>query len=342
MDATAGGEGNGDGRRGTRDEGRAVKRTLCVHPDITPFSIGFDLERYGPLATKGAPPSLRQSRRYCRRLAAAHYENFTVASRLMPRRLRQHVSNIYAYCRWADDLADELGDSQHSLSMLDWWEGELRRCYQGEAVHPVFIALAETIRRFDIPIEPFLDLLVAFRQDQQVTRYDTIEQLLEYCRYSASPVGRLVLYLGRCHTPNRLRLADSICTGLQLANFCQDVARDWDRGRVYLPQNACRRFGYDEAMFSRHDCNDAFRRLLAAQVEQAEGWLRSGTPLASMMPPGLRLPVALFVEGGLATLEAIRRQRYDVWLRRPTVSKLEKFRLLIRCACKMARKQAPE
>ena len=159
------------------------------------------------------------------------------------------------------------------------------------------------------PIEPFVDLLAAFRQDQRVTRYETIDQLLEYCRYSANPVGRLVLYLGRCHTPERARLSDSICTGLQLANFCQDVARDWDRGRIYLPQADCRRFGYDEAGFARRESNDAFRRLLAAQVEQAEGWLRGGLPLAAEMPPGLRLPVALFAAGGLATLEAIRRQR---------------------------------
>ena len=199
----------------------------------------------------------------------------------------------------------------------------------------MFIALAETIRKFNIPAEPFSDLLVAFRQDQRVTRYETIDQLLEYCRYSANPVGRLVLYLGECHTPERARLSDSICTGLQLANFCQDVARDWDRGRIYLPQADCRRFGYDEACFARRECNDAFRRLLAAQVEQAEGWLRAGLPLAAKMPQGLRLPVALFAAGGLATLEAIRRQRFDVWTRRPTVSRSEKLRLLIGCWWKL-------
>ena len=213
---------------------------------------------------------------------------------------------------------------------------QLRDCYEGRAVHPVFIALGETIRQFNIPREPFADLLVAFRQDQRVTRYETIDQLLEYCRYSANPVGRLVLYLGGCHTPERTRLADSICTGLQLANFCQDVARDWDRGRIYLPQAVCRRFGCDEASFARREPNDAFRRLLADQVEQAEGWLRRGLPLAATMPPGLRLPVALFVQGGLATLEAIRRQNYDVWTRRPTVSKWEKLRLVIGCWWKIA------
>ena len=282
-----------------------------------------------------ATPTLRQSRRYCRRLARRHYENFTVVSRFLPGRLRQHVANVYAYCRWADDLADEIGDSERSLSLLDWWETQLRDCYQGRTVHPVFIALAETIRQFDIPSEPFLDLLVAFRQDQRQTRYETIDPLLEYCRYSANPVGRLVLYLGECHTPKRVRLADSICTGLQLANFWQDVARDWDQGRVYLPQAACRRFGYDESMFAARECNDAFRRLLALHVDQADGLLRDGLPLAATMPRGLRLAVALFVHGGLATLEAIRRQDYDVWTRRPTVSKIEKLRLMARCWWKL-------
>ncbi len=293
-----------------------------------------DLAHFGPDATP-PPLTLGESRRYCRRLAVRHYENFTVASRLLPRRLRQHVCNIYAYCRWADNLADETGDPQRSLALLDWWEKLLRQCYLGEATHPVFIALSETIRQFDIPIEPFLDLLVAFRQDQQVTRYETIEQLLGYCRYSANPVGRMVLYLGQCHTSERARLADSICTGLQLANFWQDVARDWDRGRVYLPQADCRRFGYDEASFARRECNEAFRGLLAFRVEDAESRLRAGSPLALEMPRGLRLPVALFAAGGLATLKAIRRQRFDVWTRRPTVSRAEKLRLLLGCWWKL-------
>jgi squalene synthase HpnC len=299
--------------------------------------LGFsdDLQLYGPQATPAKPLTPRQSRCYCRRLARRHYENFTVASRLLPRRLRQHVCNIYAYCRWADDLADEVGDPRRSLALLGWWEKQRRECYHGRAAHPVFIALGETIRQFNIPAEPFVNLLVAFRQDQRVTRYETGDQVLEYCRYSANPVGRMVLHLGQCHTPERVRLSDSICTGLQLANFCQDVARDWDRGRIYLPQMACRRFGYDETMFARRECNDAFRQLLSAQVEQAEGWLRSGLPLAAQMPPGLRLAVALFVHGGLATLEAIRRQNYDVWTSRPTVSRVAKLRLLCSCWWKL-------
>ena len=290
-----------------------------------------DLELYGPHAGQAKRLSPRQSRRYCRRLAMRHYENFTVASRLLPRRLRQHFCNVYAYCRWADDLADETADRKWSMELLVWWERQLRECYAGNAVHPVFVALAETIRKFEIPVEPFLDLLVAFRQDQRVTRYETSDQLLEYCRYSANPVGRLVLYLGRCNTPQRVRLSDSICTGLQLANFWQDVARDWDCGRVYLPQVDCRRFGYDEADFARGECNQAFRLLLAAQVDQAEGWLRRGLPLVALVPAELQLDVALFIDGGLAILDEIRRQDYDVWACRPVVSKMKKLRILAGC-----------
>jgi squalene synthase HpnC len=293
-----------------------------------------DFERYGPQATSPMP-TLCQSLAYCRRLAHEHYENFTVASRLLPARLRQHVCNIYAYCRWADDLADETGDARRSLDLLDWWQKSLHECYQRRATHPVFIALSETIRQFDIPAEPFSDLLIAFRQDQRVTRYETFDDLLEYCRHSANPVGRMVLYLGQCHTTERVRMSDSICTGLQLANFWQDVAGDWDRGRIYLPQSLCRRFGYDEACFARRECNDAFRVLLSACVGQAEGWLRAGLPLAAQMPKGLRLPVALFAAGGLATLDAIRRQQFDVWTRRPTVSGSKKLQLLIGCWCRL-------
>jgi squalene synthase HpnC len=290
-----------------------------------------DLAKYGPQAPPSHPKSLREANSYCRKLARQHYENFTVASFLLSRKLKQHFYNIYAYCRWADDLADETGDPQQSLALLRWWETQLRDCFQRKTTHPVFISLAETVSQFAIPADPFVDLLAAFGQDQRVTRYDSSEQLLEYCRYSANPVGRLVLHLGRCFSVERARLSDSICTGLQLANFCQDVARDWERGRIYLPMSECRSFGFDEASFARCQCNDHFRRLLAAQVEQAEGLLREGLPLIDLMPGELQLDISLFLHGGLAILQAIRRQNYDVWTRRPTVAKIEKFQLLAKC-----------
>jgi squalene synthase HpnC len=298
-------------------------------------SFADDLKRFGPRPPAGPPLSLRQARRYCRRLACRHYENFTVASHLLPRSLRQHFCNIYAYCRWADDLADEVHNPQQSLALLAWWENQLRQCYAGKVSHPVFMALAQTIETFQIPLDPFVDLLSAFRQDQRTVRYETFNELLNYCKYSANPVGRLVLYLGQCHTPERVRLADSICTGLQLANFCQDVARDWDRGRIYLPQVDCRRFGCDEAMFqsrfATQECQTGFQRLMTVYVDHADGWLRGGLPLVGLLPRELRMAVMLFVHGGLAILQEIRHQDYNVWAGRPVVSKIKKLQLLATC-----------
>ena len=287
-----------------------------------------ELALYGPDAEESAPPSADESRRYCRRLARSHYENFTVASFLLPKRLRQHLCNIYAYCRWADDLADETGDPRQSLALLDWWQLQLHDCYAGRTSHPVFVALAQTIQEFKIPPRPFADLLIAFRQDQHVTRYQSMDELLGYCRNSANPVGRLVLYLAACHDERCMELSDSICTGLQLANFWQDVADDCDRGRIYLPADCRRRFGYDESMLSARQCNIPFRHLLAELVDDAQNRLESGRPLIEQVPREFRLCVALFIRGGLTILEAIRRQNYDVWSNRPVVTKWQKTRLL--------------
>jgi squalene synthase HpnC len=195
----------------------------------------------------------------------------------------------------------------------------------------VFVALAETVRQFEIPRQPFEDLLAAFRQDQQVKRYQTIEEQLAYCRYSANPVGRLVLCLAGCDDERRAELSDHICTGLQLANFCQDVARDWDRGRIYLPLEVCRKFGLSAADFTRRQASEPFRRMLASEVQRAEGFLRAGAPLVELMPRGFRVDVELFVRGGLATLEEIRRQDYDVWRCRPTLGRRRKASLIFAC-----------
>ena len=240
------------------------------------LSVASELGRWGPDSRSSRRFSAAEAAEYCCRLARRHYENFTVVSMLLPRRLRPHFHAIYAYCRWADDLSDEIGDpGGGSLELLDWWQHELERCYQGEADHPVFVALAPTIREFGIPITPFLQLISAFRQDQQVSRFATHGHVLDYCRRSANPVGRLVLYLGRCHDELRGQLSDSICTGLQLVNFCQDVARDWRLGRVYLPQETLSAAGYEEAMFSSGTYNAAFRSALAKEVARAECYLRS-------------------------------------------------------------------
>jgi len=301
-----------------------------------------DLELYGPLAPPPKRVSPRFARRYCRNLVRRHYENFTVVSLLIPPPLRRPLYSVYAYCRWADDLADEAGDPAKALALLDWWETQLRDCYDGRATHPVFVALAETIRQYAIPIDPFVDLLVAFRQDQRQTRYETFDQLLEYCRYSANPVGRLVLYVAQCHEPKRAIRADCISTGLQVVNFLQDVALDWDRGRIYLPRMHLLHYGYEEAMFAARQSNEAFRRLMAAEAAEAEGLLRRGLPLVKMMPPEFELDVTLFVHGGLAILEKIRQVDYDVWTRRPVLSRLEKLRLGIRCWWQLRHPPEPE
>ena len=298
---------------------------------MTSAAFNAELAAFGPDRVASEPPTLDESRAYCRRLAATHYENFAVASRLLPAELRQPFANVYSYCRWADDLADETDSPAQSLELLDWWEAQLDACYAGEARHPVFVALADTIAEFSIPREPFANLLIAFRRDQHVTRYETFDELFDYCRYSANPVGRLVLYLGRVADEPRGRLSDHVCTGLQLANHWQGVARDYDHGRIYLPQEACRRHGYTPEMFARRECNVAFRSLLTEQVDTAERYLREGLPLVDLMPRGLRGDIWLFIQGGLRILRNIRRQNYDVWTREPKVSKLEQLGLLVGC-----------
>jgi squalene synthase HpnC len=270
---------------------------------------------------------LPQAQAYCRRLAQTHYENFTVVSRLFPRALYQHLCNVYAYCRWADDLADEPIAGAEPLALLDWWESQLNAAYAGEAAHPVFVALRETIREFDLPKQPFADLLLAFRRDQVQTRYETLADLLTYCEKSANPVGRIVLLLGRCASDENVQLSDSICTGLQLANFWQDVRRDYERGRIYIPQEACRGHGWDESRFFAGTWDSQFLELLQPLVAQADAMLTAGVPLAKQVSPDLRLPVQLFIAGGHAILAAIKRNRYDVWSRRPTVSRFTKLRL---------------
>jgi squalene synthase HpnC len=286
-----------------------------------------ELKRLGPERTY-APVSLAQARSYCGRLARTHYENFSVASLLLPRRLLRHFHAVYAYCRWADDLADEAGGGPYALALLRWWRGELLRCYEGEARHPVMVALGETVRRFRIPPEPFLDLLFAFEQDQLVKRYRTFEQLLTYCVYSANPVGRLVLYLCEAHDARRAGLADHICTGLQLANFWQDVARDFDLGRVYLPEEDRQRFGYGDADLHARRCTAAFRDLLRFEVERTREFFYRGLPLVEQVPADVRPDIELFVRGGLAILRKIERCRFDVWRKRPALAKWEKAALV--------------
>jgi squalene synthase HpnC len=285
------------------------------------------LARFGPDRLE-APVSRAEAQMYCGRLARSHYENFTVASLLLPRRLLRHFHAVYAYCRWADDLADEAGGGARSLDLLRWWREELLRCYDGRPQHPVMVALQPTIRRFAIPSQPFLDLLFAFEQDQLVKRYRTFDQLLDYCRCSANPVGRLVLYLCESFDEGRARLSDHICTGLQLANFWQDVARDFDIGRVYLPREDRVRFGYSDGDLEARRFTPAFAELLRFEVDRTRDLFYHGFPLIERMPADLQTDIELFLKGGLAILRKIEQAGYNVWARRPVLAKWEKVALL--------------
>lgn len=286
------------------------------------------LAQLGPDAKQSSPWPLARAQAYCTWLARSHYENFSVATFLLPRHLHRHFHNIYAFCRWADDLADETGGGPRALELLRWWRRELLRCYEGKASHPVTIALFPTIRRFRIPPRPFLDLLFAFEQDQLVKRYATFDQLLHYCRHSANPVGRLVLRLCECFSPERAELADHICTALQLTNFWQDVARDLDRGRVYLPEGDLRRFGYSRENLHARRFTPAFAHMLHFEVERTRDLFERGAPLPSLLPRELRDDIELFRQGGLAILRKIEEAGYNVWTRRPTLSRFDKARLL--------------
>jgi squalene synthase HpnC len=277
-------------------------------------------------------PSLCEAQEYCRNLAQSHYENFSVASWFLPKRLRQHFYNVYAYCRIADDLGDEVGDPEASLALFDEWESELDRCYDGSPVHPVFVALTETVREFEIPKHEFSDLLTAFRQDQTVTRYETFNDFLEYCRNSANPVGHLVLYLGGYRDAERQRLSDSTCTALQLTNSWQDVAEDFAKGRVYLPQEDLRRFGVREAVIAGRQSAPEFRELMRFEVERAREWFRQGLPLVALVHREVARDVELFSRGGMEILDAIEASGYDVLSHRPTLSKNRKLALLARAA----------
>ena len=275
-------------------------------------------------------PSLEEAREYCRRLATTHYENFHVASWFLPERLRPHFYSIYAYCRIADDLGDEVGNREQSLALLDLWGQELDACYRGQARHPVFVALAETIRACDIPQKPFADLLVAFRQDQNVPRYESMDDVLGYCVNSANPVGRLVLYACGYRDPEMFRLSDDTCTALQLANFWQDVSSDYGRGRIYLPLADMRKYQVDEATIARRDPTPAFRELLRYEVGYARNLFERGLPLISMVDRELALDLDLFSRGGLEILRAIEGRKYDVLTARPAISKTRKLALLAR------------
>lgn len=300
------------------------------------------------------------ARQYCQRLARSHYENFTVGSWLVPKDKLRHIYAVYAYCRTVDDLGDEAAlegsdpsslevdtvsllaarlegstggfggdDRAYRLALLDLWQAELEACYSGTPSHPVMVALRESIDAFDLPAEPLLKLIEANRMDQRSQRYPIYDDLLHYCDHSANPVGRLFLYLFGYRDEERQKLADATCTALQLANFWQDVARDYLKGRIYLPLEDMARFGYTEEELAQGVVTPEFRQLLAFEVERAMDLFRQGAPLASTLDGVARLDVALFTRGGVAVLEAIRKQRYDVLTARPSLSRARKAGLFL-------------
>jgi squalene synthase HpnC len=303
-------------------------------------------------------PSLQEAQQYCARLAHSHYENFSVVTWFLPRHLHQHFYNVYAYCRISDDLGDEVGDARQALALLDEWEAELNATYMSMVEpplkdvrqtaenlepdlpgrnqlaprHPVFIALRETIRKFDIPRQPFADLLTAFRQDQTVGRYATFDDVLGYCLYSANPVGHLVLYLCGYRDPERQKLSDYTCTALQLANFWQDVVVDYAKQRIYLPLEDLAKYGVSESNIAERRATPQFLEMMKFEVARAREWFQMGLPLAKNVDKQLALDIVLFSRGGQEILNAIERQSYDVLKRRPAISKPRKLWLVARAA----------
>ncbi len=285
-----------------------------------------ELELASHTPPSGCTPD--EAQQYTRWLATHHYENFNVVSWLLPKELHQHFYNVYAYCRWADDLGDEVPDPVRALELLDWWECELDASYDGRPSHPVFMALRETVRAKNIPKQPFADLLKAFRQDQTVKRYATWDAVLGYCVYSANPVGRLVLHLCGYRDAERQRLSDATCTALQLANFWQDVSCDLEKGRIYIPLDAAAAQGLTESDIVERRFDQRYVKLMKELIARTRALFAEGLPLANKVDGGLRIDLEMFSRGGLAVLDAIESIGYDTLHHRPAVSKGKQVRLL--------------
>ncbi len=285
-----------------------------------------ELEIAAKMPANGCAPDVAQA--YTRWLATHHYENFNVASWLLPKELHQHFYNLYAYCRWADDLGDEIPEKERALELLDWWERELDACYEGKPAHPVFVALRETVVAKDVPKQPFADLLKAFRQDQVVKRYGSWEAVLDYCVYSANPVGRLVLYLCGYRDEARQKLSDATCTALQLANFWQDVSRDLEKGRIYIPLDRAVAHGVSESDIVGKKFSAQYLALMKELIARTRELFEEGLPLSKKVEGKLSVDLEMFSQGGLAVLEAIEYMGYDTLNRRPKVSKGMQVRLL--------------
>ncbi len=306
----------------TEPETGALDRSLLIQRGWAALPASYRIPELAP--------TLAEAQAWCKQLAQSHYENFHVGSWFLPKALRPHFYCLYAYCRISDDLGDEVGNPAQSLALLDLWGRELDACYEGRARHPVFVALAETIRACGIPREPLADLLVAFRQDQTVTRFASRKDLLNYCRYSANPVGRLVLYTCGEQSEEHFRLSDLICAGLQLANSWQDVRQDIARGRIYLPQEDMRRFGVTDQTIVSGIATPEFRALMRFEVDYARSLFEQGRSLIGRVRRELSVDLDLFSRGGVEILRAIERQDYDVLRARPVIARRTKLALALR------------
>jgi squalene synthase HpnC len=298
-----------------------------------------EAQRVG-LAPQGLPPTVRaafepvsevaEAEAYTRGLTHSHYENFSVVSVLLPKHLRQDFCNVYSFCRIADDLGDEVGDRAKALEYLGAFRRQLIDCYAGRSETAVFVALAATIKRHDIPMKSFDDLIRAFEQDQTVTRYSDFAQVVDYCSKSADPVGRIVLYMCGHRDEGRQLLSDKICTALQMINFWQDVRRDiLERDRIYLPADDMAKFGVTEAQLREGRVTEGFRELIKFEVERTEVMFAEGAALLPLLERRVRKQIALFRKGGLAICTAVRRQNFDTLTKRPRLSKFQKLKLVL-------------
>lgn len=276
-------------------------------------------------------PSLDEARAWCTELATTHYENFHVATFFLPKRVRPHFESVYAFCRVSDDLGDEVADTTTALRLLQAWAGMLDECYDApeHSRHPVFVALRETIVACDLPRGLFHDLLRAFIQDQIKTVYQTWDEAVEYSRYSANPVGRLVLMVCGYRDEELARLSDKICTGLQLANFWQDAVRDSEIPRRYIPAEYMDRFGVAEGQIEGRVFTPEFGAMMRSLVERTRDMLQEGATISRMVDQELSVTLDLFRKGGEAILDGIAAQDYDVLRGRPVVTKRKKVMLLL-------------
>lgn len=281
--------------------------------------------------TPAVRPSQQEAMAWCKRLATSHYENFHVTTFFLPKRLRPHFYSVYAFCRTSDDLGDEVGDTATATRLLDEWRAMLHECFAQPELsrHPVYVALQPTIAACELPRQPFDDLISAFEQDQVNTRHESLETLEEYSRCSANPVGRLVLLMSGYRDEELMRLSDEICTGLQLANFYQDIVTDWqDRSRRYIPADAMRRFGVTDEQIAERRFDAGFRAMMEFLVTDARARLVRGARISELVERDLAATLSLFVKGGEAILDAIAGQGYDTLRSRPVVTKAAKARLL--------------